>query len=577
MGLAFGAALVLIYMLVVMEFGNFRLPGIIMAPIPLTLIGIIPGHWLLGASFTATSMIGWIALAGIIVRNSILLVDFSKHAIADGMPVRQAVLEAVRTRTRPIVITSAALIAGSASIITDPIFQGMAISLLFGAVVSTALTLIVIPLACANATGAYRTAAGDAAMEAPGCEVPILSRNNADSKSSAGSAKSKIAAAAAGATEAIKSGAVASTVSRGQSFLSSLLQPINKGLTDAGEKFKDLANKPGYGWLQPIYLAGAFSAEAMRHLLGRAETPAITGGNKPAATKKKTARKTARKTAAAQSNLQPSPVARIVAPVKEALGHLLGKPAAFAPNGAHIRKSAKVTAPLRAAQAAKSKGSAKRPAATSKSRTTSVAKPNRSGKKAVGKTVAKSNTAPRKTGSAQKAITKRAARPAKAPGRSIAKAAKTPVAGRKAVAVTKPKTASKQAKSSTSAKAASPSRKTASMTPRKSTAKPAAKKTTVKTRLPKDDLQKINGIGPALVRKLNENGITRYEQIAQWKNSDVSQFDEMLNFKGRISRENWIGQAKALVRKAQMRAANEKLKAASKKKPLGTRRKKKSG
>ncbi len=161
MGLAFAAAIVLIYMLVVLEFGNFALPGIIMAPIPLTLIGIIPGHWLLGAEFTATSMIGWIALAGIIVRNSILLVDFSKNAILAGMPVREAVIQSCRARTRPIIITSLALMGGSASIITDPIFQGMAISLLFGAAVSTALTLVVIPLACAQAQGAYSTRAAD--------------------------------------------------------------------------------------------------------------------------------------------------------------------------------------------------------------------------------------------------------------------------------------------------------------------------------------------------------------------------------------------------------------------------------
>ncbi len=161
MGLAFAAAIVLIYMLVVLEFGNFRLPGIIMAPIPLTLIGIIPGHWILGAEFTATSMIGWIALAGIIVRNSILLVDFSKHAIMAGVPIREAVIQSCRARTRPIVITSLALMGGSASIITDPIFQGMAISLLFGAAVSTALTLVVIPLACARAQGAYSTGHAD--------------------------------------------------------------------------------------------------------------------------------------------------------------------------------------------------------------------------------------------------------------------------------------------------------------------------------------------------------------------------------------------------------------------------------
>ncbi len=154
MGVAFAAAMVLIYMLVVWEFGNFRIPGIIMAPIPLTLIGIIPGHWLLGAEFTATSMIGFIALAGIIVRNSILLVDFSREGIAEGKNVREAVLDAVITRTRPIMITALALLAGSSVILTDPIFNGMAISLMFGGMVSTLLTLIVIPLASVRAATA---------------------------------------------------------------------------------------------------------------------------------------------------------------------------------------------------------------------------------------------------------------------------------------------------------------------------------------------------------------------------------------------------------------------------------------
>ena len=148
MGLAFGVALVLIYMLVMWEFGNFKLPAIIMAPIPLTLIGIIPGHWIFGAEFTATSMIGFIALAGIIVRNSILLAEFSKRAVEDGMPVQEAVIEACRARTRPIMITAFALVLGSSVILSDPIFQGMAISLMFGVMVSTLLTLVVIPLKC---------------------------------------------------------------------------------------------------------------------------------------------------------------------------------------------------------------------------------------------------------------------------------------------------------------------------------------------------------------------------------------------------------------------------------------------
>ncbi|MCW8888150.1 MAG: efflux RND transporter permease subunit, partial [Gammaproteobacteria bacterium] len=155
MGGAFGVAIILIYILVVWEFGNFMIPAIIMAPIPLTLIGIIPGHWLLDAEFTATSMIGFIALAGIIVRNSILLVDYSIQQVQDGVDVRDAVVMACKARTRPIVITAFALVGGSSVILTDPIFQGMAISLLFGVLVSTALTLIVIPLGCISARASF--------------------------------------------------------------------------------------------------------------------------------------------------------------------------------------------------------------------------------------------------------------------------------------------------------------------------------------------------------------------------------------------------------------------------------------
>ncbi len=152
MGAAFMVALVLIYILVVWEFGNFRIPALIMAPIPLTLLGIIPMHAIMGAEFTATSMIGWIALAGIIVRNSILLVDFAVHEIQRGIPVTEAVIRSCKTRTRPIVITAFALVCGSGVIITDPIFQGMAISLASGVLVSTILTLVVIPLGCIKAS-----------------------------------------------------------------------------------------------------------------------------------------------------------------------------------------------------------------------------------------------------------------------------------------------------------------------------------------------------------------------------------------------------------------------------------------
>lgn len=157
MGIAFSAALILIYMLVVWQFGNFVLPAIIMAPIPLTLLGIVPGHLIMGAEFTATSMIGFIALAGIIVRNSILLVDFAISKIESGMEVGEAVILSCRSRTRPIVITAFALVGGSSVILTDPIFQGMAVSLLFGVLISTLLTLLVIPLGCISA-GSYMKA-----------------------------------------------------------------------------------------------------------------------------------------------------------------------------------------------------------------------------------------------------------------------------------------------------------------------------------------------------------------------------------------------------------------------------------
>jgi hypothetical protein len=136
-----------------------------MAPIPLTLLGIIPAHMLFfqmgwGGEFTATSMIGWIALAGIIVRNSILLVDFSVHRIQQGDSVVDAVINSCKTRTRPILITALALVAGSSVIFFDPIFQGMAISLASGVLVSTLLTLVVIPLGCVAAADALCSVAG---------------------------------------------------------------------------------------------------------------------------------------------------------------------------------------------------------------------------------------------------------------------------------------------------------------------------------------------------------------------------------------------------------------------------------
>jgi multidrug efflux pump subunit AcrB len=146
MGVAFAVVLVLIYVLVVGWFGSFVTPLIIMAPIPLTLIGILPAHALGGVFFTATSMIGFIALAGIIVRNSILLVDFINLELSTGSPLEEAVVKAAIVRFRPIALTAAALVVGGVVILLDPIFQGLAVALISGVIVSTALTLVVIPL-----------------------------------------------------------------------------------------------------------------------------------------------------------------------------------------------------------------------------------------------------------------------------------------------------------------------------------------------------------------------------------------------------------------------------------------------
>ena len=146
LGLAFAIVLVLIYVLVVGWFQSFSIPLVIMAPIPLTLIGILPGHALTGAFFTATSMIGMIALAGIIVRNSILLVDFIQLAEERGESLEGAVIEAGAVRFRPIALTAAAVVAGGLVMVLDPIFQGLAVALMSGAIVATGLTMVVVPL-----------------------------------------------------------------------------------------------------------------------------------------------------------------------------------------------------------------------------------------------------------------------------------------------------------------------------------------------------------------------------------------------------------------------------------------------
>ena len=146
MGIAYGVGLMLIYLLVVAQFGSYVTPLVIMAPIPLTIIGVMPGHALLGQPFTATSMIGMIALAGIIVRNSILLVDFVNLQVARGVPFAQAIVDAAAARAKPIALTGLAAMLGALFILDDPIFNGLAIALVFGILVSTLLTLVVIPV-----------------------------------------------------------------------------------------------------------------------------------------------------------------------------------------------------------------------------------------------------------------------------------------------------------------------------------------------------------------------------------------------------------------------------------------------
>jgi multidrug efflux pump subunit AcrB len=146
LGVAFLVVIVIIYMLIVGWFQNFKTPMVMMLAIPLSLIGIVFGHWLLGAFFTATSFIGMIALAGVMVRNSVLLIDFIEIRLNDGIPLKRAIIEAGAVRTTPILLTTGAVVIGASIILFDPIFQGLAISLVFGAVVSTILTLLVVPI-----------------------------------------------------------------------------------------------------------------------------------------------------------------------------------------------------------------------------------------------------------------------------------------------------------------------------------------------------------------------------------------------------------------------------------------------
>jgi multidrug efflux pump subunit AcrB len=146
LGIAFGVVIIIIYMLIVGWFQDFKVPVVMLAAIPLSLIGIVIGHWMMHAYFTATSMIGFIALAGVMVRNSVLLIDFINIRLEEGIPLKQAIIEAGAVRTTPILLTAGAVVLGAVIILFDPIFQGLAISLMGGTITSTFLTLLVVPL-----------------------------------------------------------------------------------------------------------------------------------------------------------------------------------------------------------------------------------------------------------------------------------------------------------------------------------------------------------------------------------------------------------------------------------------------
>lgn len=146
LGAAFIIVILIIYMLIVGWFQNFRTPFVMMLAIPLSLIGIVLGHWILGAYFTATSFIGMIALAGVMVRNSVLLIDFIEIRLKEGVDIKNAIIDAGAVRTTPILLTTGAVVIGASIILFDPIFQGLAISLVAGAIVSTILTLLVVPI-----------------------------------------------------------------------------------------------------------------------------------------------------------------------------------------------------------------------------------------------------------------------------------------------------------------------------------------------------------------------------------------------------------------------------------------------
>jgi len=411
MGLAFGAALILIYILVVWEFGNFTLPAIVMAPIPLTLIGIVPGHWFFGASFTATSMIGFIALAGIIVRNSILLVDFSRHAVSQGMRVQDAVINACQTRTRPIIITALALIVGSSVILTDPIFQGMAISLMFGGLVSTLLTLVVIPMGCVSFRKALITDASGGTPEGGAAVLgdgPIPSGDPSGTDSDAALARARAARGGEGGISR-----TFGMIGRG---LMGLVGMILGLLMLAGSKLLGVFKRDSAPEAQPVPVAATqpppaqpagAAAPTATQPAPEAEAP------KPHARKTKTAPKPAAKPAAAKttSKAKAKPAAKKPAAEEPAAAvEAKPKPAKSGTAKSAAKTTAKKSATAKSASTKSAatakttaKTTAKKPAGAAK---TATAKPAKSTKAA-----AKPKTTTAKTAAPKPAARKPAAKP----------------------------------------------------------------------------------------------------------------------------------------------------------------------
>lgn len=529
MGLAFAAAMVLIYMLVVLEFGNFRLPGIIMAPIPLTLIGIIPGHWLLGAEFTATSMIGWIALAGIIVRNSILLVDFSKHAILAGTPVREAVIQSCRARTRPIIITSLALMGGSASIITDPIFQGMAISLLFGAAVSTALTLVVIPLACARAQGAFSTTAGE-------LDEQLAAAAAADMASHTGAA----AAPTAAKTSALALPAPAKAASS------------DKRTTDARAQGAAMAKKAG-GLLAGLAFAASIpftlAGEALRKLYGdKALLPfiAIRDGLAYVGAWVVRGFSALFLDTAADAETSPDP----------------GGPSRSGPStggGTPGGSSGPAPSTPPAGSAAPAATAAAMGAAPATTAATPATTPTPAHTTASSSSIAADLASAAAKAASQPAETA----PAAAAPAPIVSAPAEPEAPSPAIKLPAPATATAphggNGSAATSTSSSEPAPKAAVdpsvqafIMARSAAPSPAA---AAASDGPADDLKRITGVGPWIERQLNAMGINRFAQIAAWTSDDVARIGARVAIPGRIERDNWIGQAHALAGQAPIRSA----------------------